>query len=165
MHRSFTCGVYRATALAVAIFQLSCSSTNSKDLSRGTALSILMKYDKLGSEQTVHVSQEAFEMAKHDGVLNNFQLSPAGQAYFTQYWYLAGQATLKGAPLQKKVSEVTGITDGPPSVGGKIVDFTWQFANTPDFVNKYTGTTGTPQKAQALFKLYDDGWRVEGIKF
>jgi hypothetical protein len=125
-----------------------------------------MKYDKLGAEQNVRVTQEAFQMAKRDGVLNQYlQLTPAGQVYFTQYWWLAGQATLKGAPLKRKASEVTGITDAPPNVGGKIVDFTWRLSDAPDYVNKYTGTTGSPQKAQALFRLYDDGWRVDGIKF
>ena len=141
------------------------ASADTKDLSRAAALSLLGKSDKIKPIANVMVTQEAFEAAKRDGILNaQLQLSPAAAVYFTQYWYFAKQATLK-APLKLKIVEVTGITDAPPQFGGKLIDFNWQFQDAPDLVIKYTGTVGTLQKGEAFVKLYDDGWRVEEIQF
>jgi hypothetical protein len=74
-----------------------------------------------------------------------------------------GAATVK-VPLKRRAVEVTGIKDAPFDKDSKVVQFTWEYVDVPEPVNRYTGTTAGLHSGEALFKLYDDGWRIEGLQ-
>jgi len=57
--------------------------------------------------------------------------------------------------------EVTGIADGVS--GLKEVQFTWKYEGLPDVVARYTGQGTQPHSGTSVVRLYDDGWRVEGL--
>ena len=114
-----------------------------------------------------------------------FRLTEKGKAYFGE-----PRAILLREPVRRFVVEVTGITDAPSVLGpsAKIVQYTWAFDWThvplpvmlamsssvdvpfneaakqdgPEIIKFFNQLEKRdPHKAQALFKLYDDGWRVE----
>jgi hypothetical protein len=59
--------------------------------------------------------------------------------------------------------EITGITDA--GMGGvKRVMFDYEYENVPGTVRKCLGIKNKYQGTAGL-KLYDHGWRVEGIGF
>jgi hypothetical protein len=148
----------------------SCTSigSNSKDLTRAKALPLINAAKELAQPTAqVGVTKECLDIAVRDGFFMasypTEQLSPKASQHFSKYWYFAGTATLQ-TPLKRKAIEVTGITDAPIGTGTKVVQFKWEYVDVPDFVNRYTGTTGIPhEEGQALLKLYDDGWRVEEV--
>jgi hypothetical protein len=169
-----------ALTLLAVIVLAGCTSTgsNSKDLTRAKALTLLNAVKELG-EPTVQVmvTLDCYNLAQRDGLIlarnemSGDQLSPKAGQYFSFYqgvftadhtWGL-GRADLK-TPLKRKATEVTGITDAPMESGTKVVQFKWEYVDVPDFVNRYTGTIGIPHKeGEALIRLYDDGWRVEQV--
>lgn len=163
MRRRFAAKKCWLPLLTAALLLIGCTSTNSNDLTRSKSLSVLNNGTALPPQTDVPVTQDAFELAKRDGLLGSqfLELTPKGQQFFDKYWYYAGSATLK-APLKCEALEVTGITDGPQA-GVKVVNFTWRYTGTVDAVNRYTGTTGVNHQGQAVMKLYDDGWRVENV--
>ncbi len=79
--------------------------------------------------------------------------------YNAYYSYLASSVGLR-----KKVVEITGVTDAPASVGtpgmAKIVDVRWtyDFGVCPSSVQEVFKDHA--ENGQILFRLYDDGWRV-----
>lgn len=65
------------------------------------------------------------------------------------------------APLTPVIMSVTGIAD-ESSPGTKRVDFQWQYKTPPPAVLTPL-IPAPPYQGQAVFKRYDDGWRVERL--
>jgi hypothetical protein len=69
------------------------------------------------------------------------------------------------ATVQPHVIEVTGITDVPDAMGGgKLAEYRWNYAydSLPSEIRK-PFESRQPQAWTAKFRLYDDGWRLEGL--
>jgi hypothetical protein len=106
------------------------------------------------------------ELALREGILvdpfrnGRWQPSEEGKKYFTSIIPHTYMVTLAN-PLHREVVEVTGITEGS---GGsqKLVNFTWRYRNLSDTIVRYTGLR-RDHDATAVFRKYDDGWRVDEI--
>jgi hypothetical protein len=102
-----------------------------------------------------------------------FVLTPKGKTYFSLIVSLnadeSGPTRVTLKPMPRRVTEVTGVTDGPGILGPpgtiKDVQFTWKWDldPLPQEVKPFLGTEPPPSKGEALLKLYDDGWRVEQV--
>ena len=103
------------------------------------------------------------------------KVAPDGEKYFTcpcktpqdfeggSAWGRCGISTV--ATVRPKVIDVTGITDLPGEVGGgKLAQYTWTY-DTDSFPNEIRGffKDRQMQSWNARFRLYDDGWRLEGL--
>jgi hypothetical protein len=67
-------------------------------------------------------------------------------------------------PLKRSVTTVDGITDNPLD-GSKLVMFTWQYRDVPDFVAVHGGLSKKDKyQAVAAMRLFDDGWRMEDVE-
>jgi hypothetical protein len=137
----------------------------SNNLTRTRALAMLNK-DALPPVTDLEVTLESFRLARDNGFFESGPDKHAiGEAskYFDTYWWFAGAATLK-VPLKRRAIEVTGIKDTPMDKNSKVVQFTWEYIDVPEEINRYTGTTAGVHSGEALFKLYDDGWRIDGLQ-
>lgn len=101
-------------------------------------------------------------------IVDRVQLTPKGMTVFASLGFVDGdaQVTLR-APIQRRVEEVTGIRDdpsGPPGTA-KLVTFTWSWNwdAVPDEVKRVVRQAPPVAQAAVLIRLYDDGWRVEGV--
>lgn len=79
-----------------------------------------------------------------------------------------------GGRLQ--VEEVTGLTESATDLSGRVVSsatFTWRWATTPFWSGCLRDQAGSVRgkqarslyEGEALFVLYDDGWRLDSIDF
>ena len=69
------------------------------------------------------------------------------------------------ATVNPHVIEVTGITDLPGEMGGgKLAQYSWNydFDSLPSDIRGFFKSR-QPQAWNARFRLYDDGWRLEGL--
>ncbi len=149
--------VMGALLLSVA----ACNSTT--DLTRDKARKLLDSATQL-EVSNVSITRTAYDNARKDGYFTQEmgkEVSGPAAKDFVQYWWYAGTGVLR-QPLRCVVSEVTGITDAPLGTG-KIVKFTCTLRNVPEAVNRYTGSTSGTRAGSALFKLFDDGWRVANV--
>jgi len=77
-----------------------------------------------------------------------------------------GSTLLKPVIVTSNILEVTGIA---PAADGTTAtaEFTYQTKNTPALaiLKVLHPVTEEPRKGSAGFRLYDDGWRLTGIKF
>jgi hypothetical protein len=154
----------RLTLFVLLLSLFSFPPQNQKELTRPVALLTINVSDKMPTTERVYVTDEAFELAKKDGIIDrNLQLTAKGKESFRSYWFFAHQAVVK-VPLKTKALEITGITDAPPNIGGKIATFQWVFVGASEIVNTSTGSTGVKHDGKAILKLYDDGWRVEQLE-
>ncbi len=67
--------------------------------------------------------------------------------------------------VRPHVVEVTGITDIPDAMGGgKLAQYRWvyDYDSLPSEIRKSLAPP-QPQAWSAKFRLYDDGWRLEGL--
>jgi len=55
----------------------------------------------------------------------------------------------------------TGISDVPGTTNQKEVQFTWTYVDLPSKVKRFAADGGT---GISIFRLFDDGWRIERIK-
>lgn len=67
--------------------------------------------------------------------------------------------------FQKQVAEISGILGGGRDGGTREVQFTFHFVNVPA-VFKQSGVDlpAAPRAGMAVFRLFDDGWRVERVR-
>jgi hypothetical protein len=107
-----------------------------------------------------------------------YSLAPYGfdRGVLQGYWDPEGALTDRGRTLFTRVNranivpvtapvyriEVTGITDAASPAGAKEVQFTLSNDRATGPVRRFiiAGGTGT-----AVFRRYDDGWRVESVRF
>jgi len=154
-----------------------CNLANPRELTRDKAKSLLIRSGVLQPQTQVAVSESAYKLAEKDGVFKfrvvfgpegtnpDTYLSQEGRRYFHNYCWM-GRLTIVNSPIQIQVIEISGITDARPGEG-ELAEFKWGYLDAPEFVNKYTGTTG-PDKSYygcASFKLFDDGWRQTDVKW
>jgi hypothetical protein len=68
-----------------------------------------------------------------------------------------------GRPLRRRIRKISGIAD-QADASTRIAEFTWVYDDPSSeyltFITKYTGINGDEHNGQALFRHYDDGWRV-----
>ncbi len=57
--------------------------------------------------------------------------------------------------------DATGIADVPGSVNLKEAQFRWRYEELPSLVKRFAVEGGT---GKATFRLFDDGWRLEGVE-
>ncbi len=62
-------------------------------------------------------------------------------------------------PITLRVN-VTGVTEDPGSKGIRQAEFTWTQEGLPPIVRRFSADGG---RGTALFRLFDDGWRIESI--
>jgi len=76
---------------------------------------------------------------------------------------LQNLAVVPLVPVQRRVVEITGITDGENS--SKIVEYKWHwdYDAQPQELKDILFKSDVAQPGKATLKLYDDGWRV--VKF
>jgi hypothetical protein len=87
-------------------------------------------------------------------------LTQDGRRHFAQ---AQGTTVVPVAPARREIVEVTGIADAPIGRNLKEVHFRWRYAGLSEVATRYTGQGKTPHESEAIFRLYDDGWRVETI--
>ncbi len=151
----------------------------SKDLSRGSAKDLIQKSSDFNTVTAVVAKSEAFDTAVKDNVLKPrhfttlmakddgtgsgpYELDDLGKQVFTMV--SLNEFKLR-EPLHRQLSDVTGITDGPQPGVTKAAQFKWHFTDLSEPVSKYTGVTNSDHDGEALFRKYDDGWRVEEVKY
>ena len=166
MRRSWSTILFPMPLIVVATLSVSCSN---QGFSRSKAFELLNQSREITAPVVdIPVTREGFRAADKEGWWRKvtwegqIQEAPA-RDYFSQYWYMAGTARLK-TPIHKKVTEITGISESSGNKNEKEVEFRWEFSDVPDYVKKYAGL-GHQGEGAALFKLYDDGWRVETVQF
>lgn len=100
-----------------------------------------------------------------------FQITPKGKTVLKSVSSSYSEPYTADAVLNKEypriVLQVTGIADySPPLEGwtGREAQFTWHWRwdEFPDVV-KQCISPSAPKKGTAVFRRYDDGWRVEQI--
>ena len=110
------------------------------------------------------------QIVKFDGVNSsdvNMAVQPAYQSAVASARQGARGESLNyvfltlASPLRPAIQSVTGISDGSiPSE--KLVDFQWNYTTPPPNVLSPL-LPAPPYQGRAVFKKYDDGWRVEQI--
>jgi hypothetical protein len=105
-----------------------------------------------------------------------YSLTDEGKKYFSSikpgvnammYGQNAGYNVTPTFRIRRRVKEVTGITDFPspvPGSGGmKVVQYNWIYDedSMPSEVRKMFASQASGIAGEALFRLYDDGWRLE----
>jgi hypothetical protein len=153
---------------------------DSSALSRGKAESLIDRLDFFRSEQKrVEISRdEAIQLVSKgfchwEGIgISHLALSPAGSKYFTGVGgeimtnpnpFTARLFVMVMKPLRPSITEVTGITDLPiPGGKIKVVEYQWKWESggQSDDLKKIVPSLVLLHNRQAMFQLYDDGWRL-----
>lgn len=174
--------IANVVVLALALL-LGCS--HSRDLSRSVALGVLNSSAKFtpagpdfgltpqqvscGLKSGLWVPGKAKPLVAFYLGVAPYILTSKGRAVITEIApnvaYPSGaQGTL--AVRRRTAIEITGISDyQSDSYRGKQVDFTWRWNadDMPDSLRACFPTALSTHHGTALFRLYDDGWRVEQI--
>jgi len=178
-------GITRAFGLLVFAISLTCSlcSCNSSGLTRGKAKAVIEQSDdyklqkrsvflKLnGPEMTACIKagylQWADRLPEH---WSHLVVTERGKQFFDSAsgtllyeTILQNLAVVPLVPVQRRVVEITGITDGENS--SKIVEYKWHwdYDAQPQELKDILFKSDVAQPGKATLKLYDDGWRV--VKF
>lgn len=183
-------GASRVLVLVVLVLLFGCGPGKQEELTRGGALDSINKSSKftpvtaefaLSKEQaqcgvqagfwTVAGSNDSLDAALF-GFRQRYALTGKGRTVFASVnvGYSAREAARArlGSPHRRTAVRVTGIADYEPSLSGyhgKEATFEWRWEPTeiPEEVKQCIPTALTVQNGTALFRLYDDGWRVEEI--
>lgn len=95
---------------------------------------------------------------------NRYTLTPKGYETFARDFSAREEAPL-AQQSSRELLEVTGITT--PPIGGeslRIATFTWRYAGLSEVAARYTGETSVIHKGEAVFQLFDDGWRLQQLE-
>jgi hypothetical protein len=146
-----------------------CSATGA--LSRPKAKALIEASDDFQRMHIVKLSNEGVKRGQDEGLwillVIDMRLSPQAQQIFKEITgeYMKGHKATLQTPVKARVIEVKGIADATSLTGGtsqmKETEFTWDYENLPSMVRRYATQGGT---GSALFRLYDDGWRIQKIK-
>ena len=153
--------------LPLCFFITSCGS---EKLTRKKAAELIKKSEKISKEKDyIYLNAKAPEKGVKLEIwkrqLNKFKLTEKGKKYFSAVrdtFFFSGDYIAKLVNPTKIDVEVTGITDAPTDLKGKIAKFTWQYLDLPSAVKRFAIKGGA---GAALFKEYDDGWRIENIEY
>jgi len=139
------------------------------ELTRRKVKDLLDSHKDFRKVTTIQLSNEGVEMGMRDGLWTGQalpELTPKGRELFKAVYrtFTAGQHAELLTPVRAEVIEVTGITDATSLTGAasnlKEVHFTWDYVGLPTSIKRYAGRGSL---SKAYFRLYDDGWRVEGL--
>lgn len=137
-----------------------------KELDRPFAKKLIVEATSGDVVETVPMDTRAFDRAREDGLWlanrGSWVPSRKGQKIFRSITIAYIELV---TPLKRKISAVTGITDGEQPGITKVANFTWHFVELPEPVSQYAGVTNQDHSGVARFRLYDDGWRVSGVQF
>jgi hypothetical protein len=146
------------------------ASCGSEKLTREKAAELIKKSEQILKEKDyIKLNREApkkgikLEIWKRH--VNKFKLTDKGKKYFSTVgdtFVFSGTYRAKLITPTEINVEVTGITDAPTDVKGKLAKFAWNYLNLPSAVKRFAAKGGT---GAALFKEYDDGWRIEDIAY
>jgi hypothetical protein len=155
-------------------------SNKSTTLTRGKAKGLIEQSSDWQPHQVCAVYPTSAELddglskglwATHTAAFNATALTLSiPTSCFTTYNYYYGYF-VSGDGFTKKVLEITGIKDSPSMLGGSpdgkgkvaLFTFSFDFAGCPDTVRDVFKTHA--QSGEAIFQLYDDGWRLENIQY
>jgi hypothetical protein len=151
----------------LCFFVASCSA---EKLTREKAAELIKRSEDISKEKDyIYLNAEApkkgikLEIWKRK--VNKFYLTDKGKQYFSAVgdtFFFSGSYRAKILTPAEINVEVTGITDAPTDAKGKLAKFTWQYLDLPSAVKRFAVQGGL---GAALFKEYDDGWRIEDIKY
>jgi hypothetical protein len=146
------------------------TSCGAEKLTREKATELIKKSENILKEKDyICLNREApkkgIKLEVWERQVNKFKLTEKGKKYFSEVgdtFFFSGTYMAKlVTPIEIDV-EVTGITDAPTDVKGKLAKFTWNYLGLPSPVKRFAVKGGA---GAALFKEYDDGWRIEDIKY
>ncbi len=151
-------------------FMMSCSSSKTLDRDRAKKL---MEASKEFAVQpaVVRISNDDIKRGEQAGywhVRQNvnmwLEFTPEGARLFGGGVRGDVSMNLLALPykLRRQLVEITGITDEPRLGQAKVAEFTWNwdFEGVPSEVKQFFQKCA-PRKYYAVFRLYDDGWRLE----
>jgi hypothetical protein len=156
----------RATLFAISLLAGATLACN-RDLARSKAKSVLQDHADFATPTSIPVAGTIdTRMWLNAGVVEfgtgsggQLPLGAEGRRYFRSLTFTSAELL---TPLERQVTEVTGITAGSEPAE-RIVKFKWQYKMIPAEITRYTGETPGLRAATAHFRLYDDGWRVERV--
>lgn len=151
-----------ASVLLTFASTVGCSNST---LTRGNAKALIDRAPDFATTDLIPIDPIAFAKGIEAKVFDGRFLQPSeeGKRYFESVYHSRGTITLVNS-VKRTIKEVDGITDGTQP-GIKVVSFTWQYSNVPEYVIKYGGPpTNAKFKGVAELTLYDDGWRVETVR-
>jgi len=178
------CGV---TTLPVLLISFECGGKS--DLSRNQAKKVIVKSEKFTpADCKLKLEEPELQGGVREGLWSKtanvynrpdcsyFALTSEGKVYFRGDNLGSVGCSINvvpyvefAKPLARRVVEVTGITDGPGRLGPpgtvKVVEFTWkwEWGELSDQLKSVVGGEWKEAQAEALLRLYDDGWRVERV--
>ncbi len=167
--------IVRTTAVTALVFLgIACGS---RDLTRQQAQELIEQHQEFALEQELTATEEAARRAIDEHLLEKRPFEGFGTMVDRSTGSGPYRVSVKGLkvfkvvdlyrftlqqPIHRKVSEVTGITED--ASGTKVATFLWHFSDLSVTLNRYTGVTTADHEGQALFRRYDDGWRVETVE-
>ncbi|WP_420207961.1 hypothetical protein [Candidatus Electronema sp. JC] len=149
-----------------------------RELDRKAAEEILNKYLSAPSKKDIKFTEEGFQLAKVDGVISENPSREALRAMASPWIFSKKGIVIFGSLLNKDDIEFQGkystfksnlaenvvsieeITDGPYP-GTKVVQFITNYVFPPDVKQEIVKYVYLGKMTKALFRRYDDGWRVE----
>ena len=162
--------VARRVGLIFAVIQLALPvcSCGRPSLTRGSAAELLLASDSFERlSNKAHLQPQGFrklvdeEFATRDTKTGKFSLTEKGRKVVRTF---DDESLTPAEDLQRPEVDITGIADAViplgSSPGGAIkeVQFNWGYHNVPSPLARFIVQGGA---GSALFRLYDDGWRIE----
>jgi len=145
---------------------VACSS--SKELTRSKASALINAKPDFATTKVLPVEPHTFDKMIADKLFVQpgsgqwWQPSQETRAYITS---LSNGGYALAKPLSRSVAEIDGISPGPDE-GTKVASFTYHYNDVPPFISQHAAITSDKIfHAEALFKTYDDGWRVEEVEY
>jgi hypothetical protein len=164
------------TALVAMAFSASCSAD---ELTRARAAALIEKDSRFSSASVIQLESRGrvLERTKQDAAVVEGLFSEVGTklvptAKGARFWKPSpslgtARAHRSGCelatPARRRVVEITGIADSLLGVGLKELSFKWKYDSLPSVVARYSGQSSQPHRGRAIFRRYDDGWRLEEI--
>lgn len=154
MHTSYFIRIAFIVLLAMGLW-----GCGKGELDRSAATDLLQNNEKIKAlSLRVPLHQGAIRQAGELDILDKKgALTPKGAKLFSKFEY--GEATLV-QPLPPPIIEVTGIASVPMSEDMKVAQFNLASRYTPA-IKRFAAKTG---KSEAIFRRYDDGWRLEKVE-
>lgn len=145
----------------LVLIALATTSVHAAPLTRPEALRAIEKHADFGAISTIpNATHPSFDRGVKDGLWVNTRGGWEPTAFGRQYFTSVNMLGMKlSKPLHRTVVAVTGISDGAHT-SNKIVEFTWRFTDLTRSLSDYTGATTGDHAGKAVFRYYDDGWRI-----
>lgn len=164
-----------AFALAASVLLL--ITCTPRTLSRSSAEKLLDKSESFSKgKMTVQMNEDQLKCGidqglwtvTRPGIWRYLYLTSKGKTYFSDAAFAMDTPTVT-IIAPRHVVEITGITPAPAMLSGgtensaMIAEYTWEWdwSGLSEEVKRCVGEKrGSPQHDQALFRRYDDGWRL-----